>query len=122
MKLDDIRRKVDKIDRELLVLLHERMGLALLASATHLVPSVGPGGPAAHAAQRALLGRGGAARLVAAVTGIGALAVGHPLGLGVFVVLGWALMLIAVVGTVGLIGAAIVAGARDARASDTLRL
>jgi len=31
MKLDDIRRKVDKIDRELLVLLHERMGLALRA-------------------------------------------------------------------------------------------
>jgi prephenate dehydratase len=31
MKLQDIRRKVDKIDRELLVLLHERMGLALRA-------------------------------------------------------------------------------------------
>jgi prephenate dehydratase/chorismate mutase len=31
MKLEDIRRKVDKIDRELLVLLHERMGLALRA-------------------------------------------------------------------------------------------
>jgi len=31
MRLDDIRRKVDKIDRELLVLLHERMGLALRA-------------------------------------------------------------------------------------------
>jgi prephenate dehydratase/chorismate mutase len=31
MKLDEIRRKVDKIDRELLVLLHERMGLALRA-------------------------------------------------------------------------------------------
>jgi prephenate dehydratase len=29
MKLDDIRRKIDKIDRELLVLLQERMGLAL---------------------------------------------------------------------------------------------
>jgi len=29
MKLDEIRRKMDKIDRELLVLLHERMGLAL---------------------------------------------------------------------------------------------
>ena len=31
MKLQDIRRKVDRIDRELLVLLHERMGLALRA-------------------------------------------------------------------------------------------
>jgi prephenate dehydratase/chorismate mutase len=31
MRLDDIRRKVDRIDRELLVLLHERMGLALRA-------------------------------------------------------------------------------------------
>jgi prephenate dehydratase/chorismate mutase len=31
MKLDEIRAKVDKIDRELLVLLHERMGLALRA-------------------------------------------------------------------------------------------
>jgi prephenate dehydratase/chorismate mutase len=29
MKLDDIRQKIDKIDRELLVLLQERMGLAL---------------------------------------------------------------------------------------------
>ena len=31
MKLDDVRHKIDKIDRELLVLLHERMGLALQA-------------------------------------------------------------------------------------------
>ena len=31
MKLDDIRRKIDKIDRELLVLLQERMGLAIQA-------------------------------------------------------------------------------------------
>lgn len=31
MTLHDIRRKVDKIDRQLLVLLHERMGLALRA-------------------------------------------------------------------------------------------
>ena len=29
MNLDDIRRKIDKIDRELLVLLQERMGLAI---------------------------------------------------------------------------------------------
>ena len=29
MKLDEIRRKIDKIDRELLVLLQERMGLAI---------------------------------------------------------------------------------------------
>ena len=29
MKLDDIRTKIDKVDRELLVLLQERMGLAL---------------------------------------------------------------------------------------------
>ena len=29
MKLDEIRGKIDKIDRELMVLLQERMGLAL---------------------------------------------------------------------------------------------
>ena len=29
MKLEEIRRKIDKIDRELMVLLQERMGLAL---------------------------------------------------------------------------------------------
>ncbi len=29
MKLEGIRNKIDKIDRELLVLLQERMGLAL---------------------------------------------------------------------------------------------
>ena len=31
MKLDEIRRRIDKIDRELLVLLQERMGLAIQA-------------------------------------------------------------------------------------------
>jgi len=31
MKLEGIRNKIDKIDRELLVLLQERMGLALLS-------------------------------------------------------------------------------------------
>ncbi len=55
-------------------------GLAVLASATHLVPAVGPGDPAAHARQRQLLGRWAVARLVAADLGVAALALGLPTG------------------------------------------
>jgi nitrite reductase (NO-forming) len=53
-------------------------GLAIVASATHLVPAVGPGGPAAHARQRVVLGRWSLTRLLALNTGVGAVAVGLP--------------------------------------------
>ena len=49
---------------------------ALLGSMSHLLPAVGPGTPAAHAAQRRLLGRWAAARLVAWNAGVAVLALG----------------------------------------------
>ncbi len=54
-------------------------GLAILASATHLVPAVGPGNLVAHARQRRMLGRLSGVRLIAANAGIAALAIGVPL-------------------------------------------
>ena len=58
------------------------VGLALLASATHLVPAVGPGDPLAHARQRVVLGRLALARLVLANLGIAGLTVGLLFGNG----------------------------------------
>jgi hypothetical protein len=45
----------------------------LLASWTHLLPSIGPGGPVAHARQRVVLGRLATTRLLALNLGVGAL-------------------------------------------------
>jgi nitrite reductase (NO-forming) len=97
------------------------MGLALLASATHLVPSVGPGGPHAHAAQRVLLGRGGAARLVIGDLGIALLVVGYPTGFDALSQLGTALLAATLLSTTVLVAIAVVRGAADARRSGTLR-
>ena len=55
-------------------------GMALLASATHLVPAIGPGDPPAHAGQRAILGWGATARLVAIDLGVGLITVGQVAG------------------------------------------
>jgi hypothetical protein len=52
----------------------------LMASWTHLLPSIGPGGPADHAIQRRILGRLSRTRLVAINTGVALVAVGWPLG------------------------------------------
>lgn len=95
------------------------MGLALLASATHLVPSVGPGGPLEHARQRALLGRLGTVRLVLADVGIVALAVGHPWDLPVLTAAGLALVALTLLGTTALVAVAVGSGLRDARRSGT---
>jgi hypothetical protein len=56
-------------------------GSAVLASATHLVPAIGPGDPGIHARQRALLGWAAGWRLAALDAGVGALSIGIPLGL-----------------------------------------
>jgi len=52
------------------------MGLAILASATHLVPAIGPGDPYEHARQRVLLGRLATPRLFAADIGVATLTIG----------------------------------------------
>ena len=90
-------------------------GLAVLASATHLVPSVGPGGPVAHARQRETLGRGASARLLAANAGVAALALGVTLGLDALSAAGGVLMSLSLAGTALLVIAAIAGGIRDGR-------
>lgn len=64
------------IDRVAAPLIGGWVLLALLASATHLLPAVGPGDPASHARQRALLGRIAIPRLALADLGVGLLTVG----------------------------------------------
>lgn len=88
------------------------VGLAVVASATHLVPAVGPGGPAAHARQRAILGQASMARLVAANGGVAAFSLGIPLGLDLLVAAGLVLVAAALGGSVFLLAAALAVTAR----------
>ncbi len=53
----------------------------LMASWTHLLPSIGPGSPVEHAVQRTVLGRAARPRLAALNVGAALLALGWPLGL-----------------------------------------
>lgn len=92
------------------------IGLAVLASTTHLLPAVGPGDLAAHARQRMLLGRWSAARLMAADVGVAALSVGLPLGSDLLAVTGIALVGISLGATALLLAGAIAAGRRDSAA------
>jgi nitrite reductase (NO-forming) len=52
----------------------------LVGAWTHLVPTIGPGDPAAHAAQRRRLGRWAGGRLVAFEVGVALVAAGLPAG------------------------------------------
>jgi hypothetical protein len=91
------------------------VGLAVLASATHLVPAVGPGDPLAHARQRALLGRFASARLLAANAGTAALAIGLPLRIDGLTIAGAVLIAATLASTAGLLVIAIREGLRPAR-------
>ena len=73
----------------------------LIASWTHLLPSVGPGGPPEHARQRVILGRGAGLRLLAFNVGTLLLGVGWPMGLAAVAVVGLA-------GIAGVVGVSIV--------------
>jgi hypothetical protein len=79
----------------------------LMASWTHLLPSIGPGGPADHAIQRRILGRVSRTRLVALNAGVALVAVGWPLGVAPLVATGLALFAAAMLATVGLTAAAL---------------
>ena len=68
------------------------VGLAILGSASHLLPAVGPGDPAAHARQRRLLGRFAGTRLLVANAGVAGIAIGWPLHLEVVAAVGAALL------------------------------
>ena len=82
-------------------------GLAIVASATHLLPAIGPGDPAVHARQRELLGRGATLRLVLLNGGVAALASGLPLGLPALVTTGAIVAVLGLGATAGLLAAAV---------------
>ena len=84
----------------------------LVASWTHLLPSIGPGGPVEHAAQRVVLGRAARPRLVALNLGAVLVSVGWPLDLGPLVAAGAALAAIAVVASASLAWSALGVRAR----------
>ncbi len=86
------------------------IGLAIVASATHLVPSIGPGSPVAHAEQRRMLGRVALTRLLAIELGVAALAVGLPLHVDALVGAGVLLVATGLAVTVALLAAAVRVG------------
>ena len=84
----------------------------LIGSWTHLLPSIGPGGPREHGVQREVLGRVATPRLVALNVGTLLLAVGWPLGIGALAGAGALLAAGAVVASVGLAASALRVRAR----------
>lgn len=88
------------------------IGLAITASATHLVPAIGPGDPVAHARQRRLLGQGASIRLGLVDGGAAALALGLPLGVSAVVALGAILLGLGLGATAILIAASVAVGIR----------
>jgi hypothetical protein len=88
----------------------------LVASWTHLLPSIGPGGPVEHAVQRVILGRAAQPRLAALNLGAALVSVGWSLDLAPLVAAGVALAAVAVVASAGLAWSALgVRGVRAAR-------
>lgn len=86
------------------------ISLAILGSATHLLPAVGPGDPAAHSLQRRLLGQFAIGRLAIANAGVAGLAVGWPLRIDGLAVGGALLLALGVGSTAGLIVRALALG------------
>jgi hypothetical protein len=91
------------------------VALAVVASASHLLPAIGPGDPVAHARQRALLGRLAGLRLVTADAGVALLAIGIPLASGPAVGAGVLLVTAGLGGTALLLAGAIAIGLRTRR-------
>jgi nitrite reductase (NO-forming) len=79
----------------------------LIGSWTHLLPSIGPGGPREHGVQREVLGRVATPRLVALNLGALLLAVGWPLGIAIMAGAGALLAAGALVTSVGLAASAL---------------
>jgi nitrite reductase (NO-forming) len=79
----------------------------LVAGWTHLLPSIGPGGPPEHARQRMRLGQGATARLAALNAGTALLAIGIPTATGLVTAAGGTLVVVAVVVSLALVGGAI---------------
>lgn len=90
------------------------VGLAIVASATHLLPAIGPGDPATHARQRRRLGRWAVMRLALLNAGVLAFALGLPVGSAPLVDLGVALISIGFGISAGLLATAAAMGVRRA--------
>jgi nitrite reductase (NO-forming) len=88
------------------------VGLAIVASATHLLPAIGPGDAATHARQRRRLGRWAPMRLALLNAGVLGLAIGLPFDLAPLVGLGATLVALGLGITIGLIGTAVGMGMR----------
>jgi hypothetical protein len=82
----------------------------LMASWTHLLPSIGPGTPVQHGRQRAILGRVATPRLIALNGGVALLAIGWPMSLAGPAAAGGVLVAAAVVASVSLAAVALRAG------------
>jgi nitrite reductase (NO-forming) len=87
-------------------------GLAVMASASHLIPAIGPGGPAEHARQRAVLGQASVVRLVLIDLGVAGLWLAGLTADPTFVWPGLALVALGGAWTVALIGRAASLGLR----------
>lgn len=90
------------------------MGLAVAASANHLVPSIGPGDPVAHERQRRSLGRLAITRLVVINLGVAAFAFGMLLGFDQLITVGLFLTGTALLATAVLLLSAVVRAGRSA--------
>ncbi len=88
------------------------VGLAILASATHLLPAVGPGDLAAHARQRRMLGRLALPRLVALDLGIALMTIAQVAGWQLGTLVGLGLTALGFATTAFLIGSAVAIGIR----------
>jgi nitrite reductase (NO-forming) len=88
-------------------------GVAVVASASHLLPSVGPGDQAAHARQRTVLGTAGTARLVALDAGLLLWFLGVVTEADAVLTVGAVVTGIAFAATLALLAGAILVGARS---------
>ena len=86
------------------------VGLAILGSASHLLPAVGPGDPTAHRRQRELLGRLATTRIVLANAGVAALSIGWPTHVDGLVATGAGLLAVSLAATGALLVGAIRTG------------
>ena len=86
------------------------IGLAVVASATHLVPAIGPGDPSAHARQRQILGRVANLRLTVWNIGTASLSLGLLAHMPTAAGVGITLIAVGLGATAVLLGSAVVVG------------
>ena len=92
------------------------VAMALVASATHLLPAVGPGGPAEHARQRRLLGTLAVPRLAALDVGVALLTVGAVVGADGILRVGGGLVVVGLASSIALLVGAVGIGLRTGTA------